>query len=136
MCPALCDPKGILQARILDLYCPCNLAWKVPWTEEPGRLQSMGSQRVRHWATLLTYFTSLLQGIFTTQDSNPGLPHCRWILYQLSHKGLGNIKIRVIQFSGKGIISWTEKQNKCNLKVFFFSFSFFPELFTSTEPSF
>ena len=35
-------------------------AWKIPWTEEPGRLQSMGSQRVRHdWATslphLLTY---------------------------------------------------------------------------------
>ena len=25
-----------------------TLAWKVPWTEEPGRLQSMGSQRVRH----------------------------------------------------------------------------------------
>ena len=24
------------------------LAWKTPWTEEPGRLQSMGSQRVRH----------------------------------------------------------------------------------------
>ena len=23
------------------------LAWKIPWTEEPGRLQSMGSQRVR-----------------------------------------------------------------------------------------
>ena len=33
------------------------LAWKIPWTEEPGRLQSMGSQRVGHeWAT----FTSLL----------------------------------------------------------------------------
>ena len=28
------------------------LAWRIPWTEEPGRLQSMGSQRVRHdWAT-------------------------------------------------------------------------------------
>ena len=28
------------------------LAWKIPWTEESGRLQSMGSQRVRHdWAT-------------------------------------------------------------------------------------
>ena len=28
------------------------LAWEIPWTEEPGRLQSMGSQRVRHdWAT-------------------------------------------------------------------------------------
>ena len=24
------------------------LAWKIPWTKEPGRLQSMGSQRVRH----------------------------------------------------------------------------------------
>ena len=30
----------------------CILAWKIPWTEEPGRQQSMGSQRVRHdWAT-------------------------------------------------------------------------------------
>ena len=24
------------------------LAWKIPWIEDPGRLQSMGSQRVRH----------------------------------------------------------------------------------------
>ena len=24
------------------------LAWRIPWTEEPGGLQSMGSQRVRH----------------------------------------------------------------------------------------
>ena len=30
---------------------------------------------------------SLLQGIFPTWGSNPGPPHCRWILYQLSHKG-------------------------------------------------
>ena len=28
-----------------------------------------------------------LQGIFPTQGSNPGLLHCRWILYQLSHQG-------------------------------------------------
>ena len=28
---------------------------------------------------------SLLQGIFLTQGSNPGLPQCRWILYQLSY---------------------------------------------------
>ena len=29
-----------------------TLAWKIPWTEEPGGLQSMGLQRVRHnWAT-------------------------------------------------------------------------------------
>ena len=30
----------------------------------------------------------LLQGIFPTQGSNPGLPHCRWILYPLSHQGI------------------------------------------------
>ena len=35
-----------------------TLAWKIPWMEEPGRLQSMGSLRVRHdWATLLSLFT-------------------------------------------------------------------------------
>ena len=33
-----------------------TLAWKIPWTEEPGRLQSMGSQRVGHnWATSLCF---------------------------------------------------------------------------------
>ena len=32
-----------------------TLAWKIPWTEEPGRLQSMGSQRVGHdWVTSLS----------------------------------------------------------------------------------
>ena len=34
-----------------------SVAWKIPWTEERGRLQSMGSQRVGHdWVTLLTHF--------------------------------------------------------------------------------
>ena len=33
-----------------------TLAWKIPWTEEPGRVQSMGFQRVGHdWATSLSY---------------------------------------------------------------------------------
>ena len=33
-------------------------AWKIPWTEEPGRLQSMGSLRVGHdWATSFSFFT-------------------------------------------------------------------------------
>ena len=35
-----------------------TLAWKIPWTEEPGRLQSMGSLRVgRDWVTSLSLFT-------------------------------------------------------------------------------
>ena len=37
-----------------------TLAWKIPWMEEPDRLQSMGSLRVRHdWATSLLLFTFL-----------------------------------------------------------------------------
>ena len=43
-----------------------------PWTS-PGQNTGAGS-------------FSLLQGIFPTQGLNPGFPHCRWILYQLSHK--------------------------------------------------
>ena len=35
-----------------------SFAWQIPWMEEPGRLQSMGSLRVGHnWATLLSLFT-------------------------------------------------------------------------------
>ena len=44
-----------------------------PWNS-PGQNTEVGS-------------LSLLQGIFPTQGSNSGLPHCRRILYQLSHKG-------------------------------------------------
>ena len=43
-----------------------------PWNS-PGQNTGVGS-------------LSLLQGIFPTQGSTPGLPHCRQILYQLSHK--------------------------------------------------
>ena len=33
-----------------------TLAWRIPWMEEPGKLESMGSQRVRHdWATSLSF---------------------------------------------------------------------------------
>ena len=38
-----------------------SIAWKIPWTEEPGRLQSMGLQRVRHdWVTSLSFPFSYL----------------------------------------------------------------------------
>ena len=47
-----------------------------PWNS-PGQNTGMGSR-------------SLLQGIFPNQGLNPGLPHCRQILYQLSHKGSPN----------------------------------------------
>ena len=47
------------------LYSPCN---------SQGQNTGVGS-------------LSLLQGIFQTQELNPGLLHCRQILYQLSYKG-------------------------------------------------
>ena len=44
---------------------------------------------------------ALLQGLFPTYWSNPGLQHCGWILYHLSHKGSPRILERVaIPFSG------------------------------------
>ena len=57
LCPTLWEPHGLFS----------------PWNS-PGQNTGVGS-------------LSLLQGIFPTQGSNPGLPHCRGILYQLSHKG-------------------------------------------------
>ena len=36
------------------------LAWRIPWTEEPGELQSMGSQRIRHNWSDLAYMHMLM----------------------------------------------------------------------------
>ena len=59
-----------------------------PWNS-PGQNTGVGS-------------LSLLQGIFPAQGSNPGLPHCREILYQMSHKGSPRILEWVVYlfFSG------------------------------------
>ena len=54
----------------------CVRLFATPWT-----IQSMELSRPEYWNL------SLPQGIFPTQGSNPGLPHCRQILYQLSHQG-------------------------------------------------
>ena len=56
---------------VSDSLQPCGLY--SPWNS-PGQNAGVGS-------------LSLLQGIFSTQGSNPGLPDCRRILYQLSQKG-------------------------------------------------
>ena len=47
-----------------------TLAWKIPWTEEPGRLQSMGSLRVRHdRATSLSLLFHALEKEMATHSS-------------------------------------------------------------------
>ena len=51
------------------------LAWRIPWMEEPGGLQSTGSQRVGHdWATTSIHFTSILKEInpeYSVDDETP-----------------------------------------------------------------
>ena len=61
-CPTLCDPMD------------CNPLGSSVHGDSPGKNTGVGSH-------------ALLQGIFPTQRSNPGLPHCRRILYRLSHQG-------------------------------------------------
>ena len=56
----LCPFDSCFTHRMEKAMAPLSstLAWKIPWTEEPGRLQSMGTLRVRHdWATPLSLFT-------------------------------------------------------------------------------
>ena len=62
----------VAQLRTNSLR-PHGLTIHSPWNS-PGQYTGVGS-------------CSLLQGIFPTWGWNPGLPHCRRILYQLSHKG-------------------------------------------------
>ena len=82
---------GILQARILELVaCISPRDLPNPGTElrsptlqadslrpePPGKPNNTGMGSL-----------SFFQGVFPTQESNRGLLHCRWILYQLSYQG-------------------------------------------------
>ena len=68
--------KWKLLSCVWLFVTPMDYTWNSPWKSwnSPGQDTGVGS-------------LSLLQGIFPTQGSNPGLLHCGWILYQLSHKG-------------------------------------------------
>ena len=88
-----------------------TLAWKIPWTEEPCRLQSMGSQRVRHdWATSL-HFTSYHVGSQSLdQGSNP------WPLHW---------KLRANQWPTREVLYWLDLVyhfSLCSLQILFIRF--------------
>jgi len=56
---SICDKLAAESEKAMAPHSS-TLAWKIPWTEEPGRLQSMGSWRVGHdWMTSLSLFTFL-----------------------------------------------------------------------------
>ena len=65
-----------------------------------------------------------LQGIFPTQISNPDLPHCRWVLYHLSHQGSPRILERVAYPFSRGTSrprNWT--RDSCIAGRFFTSWA-------------
>ena len=72
----------------------------IPWT-----IQSMEFSRPEYWSASL----SLLQGIFPTQGLNPGLPHCRQILYQLSYQGSPRI-LESVAYAFSSRSSWLRYQ--------------------------
>ena len=72
------------------LFLPCILSlshvwlFATPWTVAYQAPLSMGSFQAREleWGAI-----PFSRGLFPTQGSNPGLPHCRQMLYHLSHQG-------------------------------------------------
>ena len=84
-----------LQARILEwVAVPSSRGSSQPrdWTQVAhitGGFLTVWAQEYQGRPGILEWMDSLslLQGIFPTQQSNPDLLHCRWILYCLSHQG-------------------------------------------------
>ena len=73
-CSWLEDSLGCLKLEVTQL-CP-TLCDPTDYSSWSSPVQNTGVGNL-----------FLLQGIFPTQGSNPGLPHCRWIPYELSHQG-------------------------------------------------
>ena len=77
ICRILANPQVFPGGDSQAGFRRMNEKWLYsPWNS-PGQNSGLGS-------------LSILQGIFPTQGSNPGLPHCGQILYQLSHQGRMN----------------------------------------------
>ena len=53
------------------------LAWRIPWTEEPRRLQSMGSQRVGHYLAI-NHLNRRQTGSNAVLSGEPGLSGSQW----------------------------------------------------------
>ena len=82
---------GILQARILEWVAgPFSRGDFQPGVEPRSptlQADSLLAEPAGKPGNTGVGSLSLLQGIFLTQESNQGLLHCRWIVYQLSYQG-------------------------------------------------
>ena len=98
--PNLCLPNCNSESKSESCLACLTLCNPVNSTVH-GILQT----RIMEWISGLF----LLQGIFPTQGSNPGLPYCRRILYQLSHKGSPRI-LEWVVFPFSNGSSWPRNQ--------------------------
>ena len=73
----------IVKVKMKVKLLSCVWLSATPWTVACKAPPSMGIFRQENWSGL----PFLLHGIFLTQGSNLGLPHCRQMLYHLSHQG-------------------------------------------------
>ena len=65
------EPPGMEKEMAIH---SSTIAWKIPWTEKPGRLQSMGSQRVRHnWATTCVNMDNITSLVKLAWEVNVGI---------------------------------------------------------------
>ena len=122
-CPSLCDPinytiYGILQARILEwVPFPFSKGSSQPRIEPRSpALQANSLPAEPQGKPKNTGVGSLsrLQGIFPTQESNPGFLHWRQILYQMSYQGM---QICVYTY-----IIWNTSLKKFSFFCFIYSF--------------
>ena len=74
----------LIKKLIFKVYCVCDSRLVMSDSLWPHGLYSPWNSPGQNTGVVIL---SLLQGIFPTQGSNPSLPHCRKILYQLSHRG-------------------------------------------------
>ena len=108
--------RGFLQYSSLEFSILLIIVWKVKVAQScPTLCNPMGytvhgilQARILEWVAI-----SFSRGIFPTQGINPGLLHCRQILYQLSHEGSPNHSMQ------KYIVVFLHKPHlhvmKCNL---------------------
>ena len=65
--------------------------------------------RILEWAPV-----PFSRGIFPTQGSNPGLPHCRWILYQLSYEGSPKLETKNVCLKKKAVFLKIFTSSNCS----------------------
>ena len=75
---------GVYHNKLLKILSESESCWVMSNSLQPHRLYSPWNSSAQNTGVGSLSFP---QGIFPTQGSSPGLLHCRWVLYQLNHKG-------------------------------------------------